>query len=185
MRLSPFASRLLDILLAVAALALASQAEIPIEPVPFTLQTLAVILVGFLLGPVFGFAATALWLVAGALGLPVFSGGSGGSGGVDSFTGPTAGYLLSFPVAAALAGWLAGARNVVSALRLFMAGLAAHALVLGVGGIWLATMIGGSEALEKGVLPFIPSAFLKSAAAVVLVKAIVSTRRSSSQARSR
>jgi biotin transport system substrate-specific component len=162
-------------LVAIAALSLASQLEVPMRPVPFTLQTLAVILVGFLLGPWLGFAATAAWLVAGALGLPVFS---GSSGGIDSFAGPTAGYLLSFPFAAALAGWLGGNwRDSFAWARLFAAAIAAHCLTLAVGGAWLSTMIGVASAWEKGVLPFLFSAVLKSAAAVVLLKAAASARR--------
>lgn len=180
MRRQPFATSLISGAVAVAALALASQAEIPIEPVPFTLQTLAVILVGFLLRPALGFAATAAWLIAGALGLPVFS---GGSGGVDSFSGPTAGYLLSFPFAAALAGWLS--KTWVSALHMFAAAIAAHVLILAAGGAWLATQIGVTEALEKGVWPFIPSALIKSAAAVAILKAIALAGWKNPQARSR
>jgi biotin transport system substrate-specific component len=169
-------------LVAIAVLALASQAEVPAYPVPFTLQTLAVILTGFLLGPTLAFAATCAWLVAGAAGLPLFSGGSGGP---DSFTGPTAGYLVSFPFAAALAGWLADTRRDASALRLFAAGIAAHVLVLAVGGLWLSALIGASPAWEKGVWPFVPSAFLKSAAAAALAKLYAAVSGTGAQARSR
>ena len=159
------------LLISIAGLSLASQIELPVRPVPFTLQTLAVILTGFLLGPVRGFVATVAWLAAGALGLPLFS---GGSGGWESFSGPTAGYLLSFPFAAALAGWLAlGWRRGVSAVRLFAAAILAHMLTLALGGAWLATLIGLSGAWEKGVLPFLLSAVLKSAAAAVLMKAVM------------
>lgn len=161
--------RFAPLLVAVAGLSLASQVEIPAQPVPFTLQTLGVILVGFVLGPALGFAATAAWLLAGGLGLPVFS---GGGGGLDSFTGPTGGYLLAFPFAAALVGWIAD-RGVqgFSVPRFLAAGLAAHALTLAVGGAWLSTSIGAAGAWEKGVLPFLLSAVLKSVAAVIVMKA--------------
>ena len=66
------------------------------RPVSLTLQTLAVVLTGFLLGPGLGFVATAIWLALGALGLPFFA---GGEGGIEHLTGPTAAYLLSFPFA--------------------------------------------------------------------------------------
>ena len=159
----------LPVLIAIAGLSLASQVELPVRPVPFTLQTFAVILTGFLLGPMRGLVAVAAWLIAGALGLPLFS---SGSGGLDSFSGPTAGYLLSFPFAAALAGWMAlGWRRGVSAVRLFVAGILAHMLTLAIGGAWLATLIGVSAAWEKGVLPFLLSAVVKSAAAAAVIKA--------------
>ena len=151
--------------IAVAALALASQAEIPMQPVPLTLQTLAVVLTGFLLGPGLGFVATAIWLALGAAGLPFFA---GGEGGIEHLAGPTAGYLLSFPFAAAVAGFgarLAGLRII----GLFMAAIAAHALTLGVGGAWLATKIGSHDAMAFGVTPFLLGAVLKSAAAVIVM----------------
>ena len=158
----PAAFELAFLLLAAAALGLASQFEIAIEPVPITLQSLAVILVGFWLGPVRGFAATALWLVGGALGLPLFA---GGEGGVDHLTGPTAGYLFAFPLAAGLAGYLGAFQNRPGILRLLLAAIAAHALILAFGGMWLAAQIGLPSALEKGVLPFIPGSLIKSAIA--------------------
>lgn len=78
---------------------------IPVGPlgVPITLQTLGVVLAGVVLGPGRGTAAVLLYLAAGLIGLPVFS---GFSGGVGVLAGPSAGYLLAFPFAALLAGWL-------------------------------------------------------------------------------
>jgi biotin transport system substrate-specific component len=71
--------------------------------VPITLQTLTVMLAGCVLGPVRGFAAVTLYLALGAVGLPVFA---EHSSGIGVFTGPSGGYLLSFPIAAALGGFL-------------------------------------------------------------------------------
>lgn len=71
--------------------------------VPITLQTLTVMLAGCILGPVRGFAAATLYLALGAVGLPVFA---GHAAGIGEFSGPTAGYLVSFPLAAALGGLL-------------------------------------------------------------------------------
>jgi len=73
-------------------------------PVPFTLQPVAVLLAGLLLGGSLGAASQLSYLAAGAIGLPVFAAG----GGLAYLGGPTGGYLLAFPVAAALAGWVAG-----------------------------------------------------------------------------
>ena len=104
--------------------------------VPITLQTLAVILTGILLGPGRGAAAVGLFLLAGLAGLPVFSGFRGGLG---VLAGPSAGYLLSFPVAAFVAGLLAGVvlRRARRArfVFLFAAGLATSFLVVHPAGI--------------------------------------------------
>ena len=154
-------------LVAAAGLGLASQLEIPFEPVPVTLQSLAVVLVGFLLGPIGGFAAVALWLVAGATGLPLFA---GGEGGIDHLSGPTAGYLFAFPFAAALAGYWGEPKATL--LRLGAAALAAHVLILALGAAWLSTKIGAEAALDRGVLPFLVGSLVKSVVAVATAKAI-------------
>ena len=89
------------------ALAAAAQVAIPLPgtPVPFTLQPLLVVLAGFWLGPVAGAASMTLYLLAGAAGLPVFA--PVGAPGVARLLGPTGGYLLAYPVAAAVVGALA------------------------------------------------------------------------------
>lgn len=122
-----------------ALVAVLSLLAIPIGPVPITLQTLAVILAGTILGPVRGFAAVLLWIVVGLIGLPVFA---GGTGGLAVLAGPTVGYLLSFPFAAALAGALVpvlhrALRRRALVLAVFCAGLAGIGLahVAGVPGM--------------------------------------------------
>src|SRR5918996_842235 len=88
------------------ALAAASQVAIPLPftPVPITLQPMIVVLAGLMLGPVAGVASMVLYLAAGAVGLPVFA--PIGAPGIARFFGPTGGYLLAYPVAAAVTGWL-------------------------------------------------------------------------------
>ena len=85
-------------------IALLSQVQIPLQPVPITGQTLAVFLVALTLGWRLGGAAVGLYLLEGALGLPVFA---GFSGGIAKFAGPTGGFLIGFLVAALAIGWLA------------------------------------------------------------------------------
>src|SRR3954464_15592360 len=89
-----------------AAVAAASQGAIPLPfpPVPLTLQPMLVILAGMMLGPVAGAASMALYLAAGAIGLPVFT--PLGAPGIARFLGPTGGYLIAYPVAAWVAGSL-------------------------------------------------------------------------------
>src|ERR1700722_7228433 len=78
---------------------------LPFTPVPLTLQNFAVLIVGMALGPVAGFSAMVLYLAEGALGLPVFT-PSGGPAGMAHLLGPNGGFLFSYPLAAAIAGWM-------------------------------------------------------------------------------
>ncbi|QPQ55129.1 biotin transporter BioY [Allosphingosinicella flava] len=139
----------------------------PVEPVPFTLQTLAVILAGMLLGWRLGLVTVLAWLAAGAAGLPVFS---GGSGGWQKFLSETGGYLAGFPIAAAVTGWLGergwGGRKPFHA---FAAAMIGHALCLLPGALWLSTFVGRNDAIAQGLLPFLPGAILKSIAAVLVL----------------
>ena len=151
-------------------LAVSSYVEVPMVPVPMTMQTFAVALVGALYGWRLGAITVIAWLAEAALGLPVLSGGSAGA---HHFVGPTAGYLFAFPIAAAITGWLAergwnGKRPVLA----FIAMLLSNAVCLAVGGAWLAVLIGGEQALAAGVTPFLFGAVLKSvlgAAALALM----------------
>lgn len=142
----------------VAALA---QAEIPLQPVPVTLQTLGVLLVGAALGWKRGFAALTLYLVLGAVGLPVFA---GGSGGITKIVGPTGGYLLSYPFAAAAVGYLVQRfgfdRNVLTAAT---AMLIASVIIYAFGLPWLGAVLGleGGALLAAGLTPFILGDLLK------------------------
>jgi len=108
----------------------------PFTPVPLTVQNLAVLLVGLLLGSRRGFAAMMLYLAEGAVGLPVFSASSVGLYGFAQLFGPTGGFLMAYPFVAFLAGYIfeRRARNFV---RAAIAGLLAEILLF-VGGLgWL------------------------------------------------
>jgi len=89
---------------------MAAQISIPLEPVPFTLQVLAVVLAGLLLGPRYGALAMAVYVLVGAVGVPVFA---GFRGGLSVLFGDTGGYLLAYLLAAAIAG-LAGLAALVA-----------------------------------------------------------------------
>lgn len=152
----------------VLLIALSAQVAVPMVPVPMTLQTFAVLLAGAMLGPAPGAGAVLLYLAAGAMGLPVFS--EGGSG-LDALSGPTAGYLWSFPIAAALAGW-ASRKGRLRPWPLGVALLwALHLLILTLGAAWLARFIGAEAAVRDGVLPFLIGAGVKSALVVGVVLA--------------
>jgi biotin transport system substrate-specific component len=135
------------------ALAAASQVAIPLPgtPVPLTLQPMLVLLAGLMLGPTAGAASMALYLVAGASGLPVFT--PGGAVGVARLLGPTGGYLLAYPLAAFVVGRLATARRDFSVRA--VAALAGIAVIYA-GGLSQLAIITGSlkTAALVGVLPF-------------------------------
>ncbi|MGV0819266.1 biotin transporter BioY [Martelella sp. AMO21009] len=151
-------------------LALSSYIEVPMVPVPVTMQTFAVTLVGALYGWRLGGLTIVAWLMEGALGLPVLA---GGAAGFAHFMGPTGGYLFAFPIAGMVAGFLAergwnGHRVILA----FLAMLAGNALCLLLGAAWLSLMIGVGAAFTAGVLPFLLGAVLKSALAAALLKAL-------------
>jgi biotin transport system substrate-specific component len=146
------------------AVAVAAQIAIPFpgSPVPVTAQTFALLVVGIALGARRGALALALYLLEGALGLPVFAGGASGPG---TLIGPTAGYLLAFPLAALVAGALATSRS--SWLRIAVASIASHAVIFVFGLVWLARFVGAEQVVATGLLPFLPGEVVKIAATVL------------------
>ena len=155
------------VVLASALLAASAQVQVPMLPVPMTMQTLALLLIGGFSGLRIGFAAVALYLFEGALGLPVFA---GGAGGFAVLIGPTAGYLIAFPFAAALTGYAADKgwlRNIALGLVVM---IAAHAVVFLGGVAYLANFIGLKEAIVAGLTPFLLGSLIKSALAAAAVR---------------
>ncbi len=108
----------------------------PLTPVPLTVQNMGVLLVGMLLGSRRGFAALALYLVEGAVGLPVFSPSPTGLVGIAHLFGPTGGFLMVYPFVAFLAGYVFE-RGTKSFLRAAAAGLVAEILLFAGGLSWL------------------------------------------------
>ena len=138
--------------------ALAYVGAIPVggAGVPITLQTFGVMLAGCLLGPLRGFLSVLLYLALGAIGLPVFAEHTSGLG---TFTQPSAGYLLSFPVAALVAGllvtYLAGERGKTRAAVVFLCSIAGSILVIhpaGIIGLMVTLDMSVSEAFRIDVL---------------------------------
>lgn len=156
----------LAVLAAAAAVALGARVDVPMVPVPMTLQSLAVVMAGGLLGSQRGALAMALYLGAGAAGLPIFAGGVGGPG---ALAGRTAGYLWSFPLAAAVSGLLPDRTGAGMRIGLFCG---AHLLILGLGAAWLAGSLGPGPALEHGFSPFLVGAVVKSVVGATAVEAV-------------
>ena len=153
---------------AVVAIAAQLSFAIPGIDLPQTGQTLAVLVVGAALGLRRGALTIVLYVLAGALGLPVFA---DGASGVDTILGPSGGYLLGFLVAAAFLGWRADEGRLGRAWWVTLGSmLAAHALILGLGGAGLVFRIGAAKAWSGGVVPFLPGAVVKSVLAALLVR---------------
>jgi biotin transport system substrate-specific component len=154
---------------------------LPFTPVPLTLQNFAVLLVGMALGPVASFSAMILYLAEGALGLPVFT-PTGGPGGIAHLLGPNGGFLFSYPLAAAAAGWAvrsmqrvttrfrsALVASTVATLPIFLlgAGWLAHLLHLGISATW-----------TLAVAPFLPGEIIKITAAAGIFTSLQRWRKS-------
>ena len=156
--------RLVLVALFAALLAVGGWISIPIGPVPITLQTMFLTLAGLVLGPRGGALAALLFLAAGLLGLPVFS---GGKGGLAVFLGPTGGFLAAFPVTAWISG-LAGGGRLASLPRAILICTLASGLMFVAGGLRLMQLmnIPFSEAMWLGVIPFLPGGALKLWAAL-------------------
>jgi biotin transport system substrate-specific component len=154
---------------------------LPFTPVPLTLQNFAVILVGMALGPLAGFSAMVLYLAEGAIGLPVFT-PSGGPAGVAHLLGPNGGFLFSYPLAAATAGWVVRAMQpLTTRFRSALAAATAATLpifLLGAG--WLAFYANHSIAAtwSLAVAPFILGEIVKITAAAGIFSSLQRWRQS-------
>jgi biotin transport system substrate-specific component len=151
-------------------LALASQISVPMLPVPITMQTFAVTMIGALYGWRLGGLTVLAWLGEAMIGLPVLA---EMKSGIGPFIGPTAGYLVAFPLMAMLTGYFAargisGNRWIAS----FALHFAANIFCLALGWAWLSGIIGADKAWAAGVAPFILGAALKSALAAAALKAL-------------
>ena len=150
-----------------ALITLCAQVSVPFYPVPVTMQTFAVILIGLTYGWRLGGITVALYLVEGAIGLPVFA---GGKGGMIVLMGPTAGYLYGFFLAAVACGWFAERGFDRSYFRLIVPLILGNVLLYTSGLIWLGNFIGWDKPiLDLGLYPFIPGDLLKIAMAAFLL----------------
>jgi biotin transport system substrate-specific component len=153
---------------------------LPFTPVPLILSNFAVLLVGLALGPAAAFAALALYLAEGALGLPVFA--PNAPGGVAHLFGPTGGYLFAYPFAAAVAGWLVRRLDpVTSRFRsALVSSIAATLPIFLLGAVWLARFahLNASATWTLAVAPFIPGEFIKITAAAGIYSTFQRWRRS-------
>lgn len=159
--------RLGAVLAGTGVLAASAWAEIPMVPVPITLQTYALMVIAGLSGPRLTAEIVGLYLAEAAVGLPVLA---GGAGGIAALFGPTGGYLAGFLAAGVTAAMVIGrGRSVVGLAIAFALG---HALILASGGAWLSLFIGPRAAWAGGVAPFLVGSVIKTVMAVATIKAI-------------
>jgi biotin transport system substrate-specific component len=169
----PRSSALTDTLLVIAAslvTAAAAQAEIrlPWTPVTITGQTFAVLLTGTVLGARRAFLAQGLYLLEGAFGMPFFA---GGAAGVAHLLGPTGGYLVAFPFAAAMTGAFAEHALDRTPWRMFCIMIAGSVVIFGLGLGQLSRFVPANALLASGLLPFIPGDLIKAALAAAVFPA--------------
>lgn len=150
-----------------AVLALLSQVEVPIGPVPITLQTLGVLLIGALYGPRLGMLTIGAYLAEGAAGLPVFA---GGAGGWLVLVGPTAGYLWGFLLVVAVVGWITEQDRFDRVIRTAVAMVLGSVVVYVPGLVVLNQFVSPWEAtVAAGLVPFLLGDALKLALAFAIV----------------
>lgn len=134
-----------------------SQLMIPLRPVPITLQTIAVSLIGLTYRPRLAFITVLFYILAGLLGLPSFS--KFASGWLH-IAGPTGGYIAGFLIAAPLIGVIQGSKR-AAAKHVIFSCLIGHAVIYGLGVSWLAAFIGLKGALVNGLLVYLPAGYVK------------------------
>ena len=151
--------RIFVVLLGTVLLAISSKIKIPFYPVPMTMQTLIVLVIGIGFGWKLGLATISLYLFEGIIGLPVFSGTPEKGIGLVYFTGPTMGYLLGFLVTVFLAGFFNYKNNLVTN---FIKLSFATSFIYIFGMLWLGSLIGWDKPIFKlGAEPFLLAELFK------------------------
>ncbi len=152
-----------------AVIAASAQVAVPMVPVPMTMQSLVILIVGMAYGWRLGGATVALYLAEGLIGLPVFANFHAGPA---ALFGPTGGYLFGFVGAAALAGWLAERGWSRGVVKTGLAMLIGHAVLFATGISWLANFTGWEKAVALGFVPFILGSIVKIALGAALMPAL-------------
>ena len=155
-------------------LAVSAKVKIPFYPVPMTMQTLVVIMIGAAFGWKLGLATVSLYLFEGIIGLPVFSGAPEKGVGLVYFTGPTMGYLIGFLVAAFFAGKFNYNKNLITN---FLKLTFATSFIYILGMVWLGSLIGWDKPIFKlGAQPFLLAELFKILIATFAINQIIKIR---------
>ncbi len=158
-------------ILATLILAISSKIKIPFWPVPMTMQTFVIMLIGILFGWKLGLFTVSLYLMEGIVGLPVFAGTPEKGMGIVYFTGPTMGYLIGFLVTVYLTGFLKFDNNF---LRNFVKLSFAVSFIYLFGLLWLGSLIGWDKPVfELGAKPFLLAELFKVLILTILIPKIL------------
>ena len=165
----------LAIFLGSILLTISAKIKIPFYPVPMTMQTFVVLLMGIAFGWKIGLATISLYLFEGIIGFPVFAGTPEKGIGFIYFTGPTMGYLIGFLFATFVAGYLNLKTNIFS---IFLKLILSVSIIYVLGILWLGNLIGWNKPLlQLGLLPFLLAELFKISLLTVLTKKIIRFRK--------
>ena len=163
------------IILGSVILTISAKIKIPFYPVPMTMQTFVVLLLGVSFGYKIALASVGLYLLEGILGLPVFSNSPERGVGLAYFTGPTMGYLIGFLFACFLSSMVKKADNY---LIIFLKLILSVSTIYILGVLWLGTIIGWDKPiLELGVMPFLIAEIFKICLLTVITKKLINLRK--------
>ena len=146
-------------------LAISAKVQVPFWPIPMTMQTFVIFLIGMTYSVRLSFITVALYLFEGAVGLPVFASG----GGIAYLTGPTAGYLYGMLLASITISYFANLGFSKTYLQATFSLLIGSIIIFTIGILYLGSIIGFEKAIVVGLMPFIPSEIFKIALAVTLI----------------
>ena len=163
------------IFLGTLALTISAKIKIPFYPVPMTMQTFVVLLLGLAFGYKIGLATVSVYLLEGIIGIPVFSNSPEKGVGIVYFTGPTMGYLIGFLFAVFFAGYVNIKKNIIIVFSKLILSVSTIYLF---GALWLGTLIGWDKPiLELGVTPFLLAELFKICLITLLAKKIIKFRK--------
>ena len=166
---------LLTIFLGSLLLTISAKIRIPFYPVPMTMQTFVVVLVGIAFGWKIGLATISLYLFEGMIGLPVFAGTPEKGVGLVYFTGPTMGYLIGFLFATFIAGYLNLNKNM---FIIFLKLILSVSTIYIFGILWLGNLIGWDKpVLQLGLIPFLLAELFKISLLTILTKKLIKLRK--------
>ena len=156
---------ILLVLFGTILLAISAKIQLPFWPVPMTMQTFVIFLIGMTYSVRLSFITVSMYLFEGALGLPVFASG----GGIAYLVGPTSGYLYGMLISSVVISYLANLGFSKTYFKATVSLLIGSAIIFSFGIIYLGYIIGFEKAVAAGLLPFIPSELFKIALAVALI----------------
>ena len=166
---------LLTIFLGSLLLTISAKIKIPFYPVPMTMQTFVVVLMGVTFGWKIGVATISLYLLQGIIGFPVFAGTPEKGLGLIYFMGPTMGYLIGFLFATFLAGYLNLKINI---FLIFLKLILSVSIIYILGILWLGHLIGWDKPLlELGLMPFLLAELFKISLLTILTKKLIKFRK--------